>query len=60
MNAEDKKALAEIIKNYPIRDVLDTLTEVINDQIDELVDLNAGESGMVKEMSIVAHHLELL
>jgi hypothetical protein len=59
MNTEDKKLLAELVRNYPIHDVMDSLKETIKNQIDELVDLNAGHSGMVKEMSRVAYHLEI-
>lgn len=59
MNAQDKLALALIVKDYPITEVLDALQEAINNQIDDLVDLELGHSGMVKEMSLVAHHLEI-
>ena len=59
MRLEDKKLLAGLVLNYPIHDVIDALREVIDDQIDELVDLNGGRSGMVKEMSRVAYHLEI-
>lgn len=56
---KDKKALAAMVLEYPIHDVLDALTEAINNQVDELVDMNAGHSGMVKEMTRVAHHLDI-
>lgn len=59
MLEDDKKLLAKLVHEYPIHDVLDALTQVIETQIDELVDLNAGHSGMVKEMTRVVHHLEL-
>jgi hypothetical protein len=57
MNSQDKLALALIVKDYPIIEVLDALQEAIENQIDELVDLESGHSGMTKEMSLVAHHL---
>lgn len=59
MDLLDKKQLASIVRNYPINDVLDALQEVIEEQIDELVDVNLGHSGMVKKMSLIAHHLSL-
>jgi hypothetical protein len=59
MRLEDKKLLAELVRNYPIHDVMDVLKEVIDDQVDELVDLDRGHSGMVKEMVRVAYHLEI-
>jgi len=59
MNAHDKLALALIVKDYPITEVLDTLQEVIEDQIDDLVDLELGHSDMIKEMSLVAFHLKI-
>lgn len=59
MKTEDKKALANIVLNYPIHDVLDALKEAIDNQVDDMVDLNAGHSGMVKEMSRVSYHLEI-
>lgn len=59
MNFRDRKLLAELVANYPIHDVVDTLKKVIDHQIDELVDLDKGHSGMVKEMSRVSFHLEI-
>jgi hypothetical protein len=59
MNALDKIQLSLIVKDYPIIEVLDALQEAINNQVDELVDLEMGHSDMVKEMSLVAHHLEI-
>lgn len=59
MNAQDKLALALIVKDYPIIEVLDALQEAIENQIDELVDLESGHSGMTKEMSLVAFHLKI-
>lgn len=59
MNTPDKEKLAFLVKEYPIVDVLDSLQEVIENQINELVDMEKGHSGMVKEMSLVAHHLNI-
>jgi hypothetical protein len=59
MNEQDKKVLAELVRNYPIHNLLDVFQEIIENQVDELVDMNAGHSGMVKEMNRVAHHLAI-
>ena len=59
MNANDKLALALIVKDYPIIEVLDALQEAIENQVDELVDQEMGHSDMTKEMSLVAFHLEI-
>lgn len=59
MNAEDKKMLAILVSNYDIHDILDTMSEVIGNQIDKLVDMNYGHASMVKELNRVAHHLDI-
>ena len=59
MDALDKEKIALLVKNYPIEDVLDALQEAVEKQVDELVDMNLGHSGMVKEMTLVAHHLSI-
>jgi predicted RecB family endonuclease len=59
MDELGKKLLADLVREYPINDLLIALQEAIDNQVDQLVDANAGHSGMVKEMSRVAHHLAI-
>lgn len=59
MDTLDKEKMAYLVKNYPISDVLDLLQETIENQINDLVDLNIGHADIVKDMSVVAHHLSL-
>lgn len=59
MNLKEKEQLALLVKEYPIHHVLDALQEAIENQINDLVDLNLGSSGMVKEMTRVVHHLSI-
>jgi hypothetical protein len=60
MDELDKQYLIGLVRDYPIYILLDNLQQAIENQIDELVDVNLGHSGMVKEMSLVAHHLAIL
>ena len=59
MDKLDQETLALLVKDYPIHEVLDALQEAIENQVNELVDLGMSDSGMVKEMNRVAHHLSI-
>lgn len=59
MDALDKEKIALLVRDYPVTEVLDALQEAIENQANELVDMNLGHSGMVKEMVLVAHHLSI-
>ena len=60
MNALDKKLLADMVRDYPIHDLLDVLRDTIEAQVDELVDVNEGHPpSITKEMSRVAYHLSI-
>jgi hypothetical protein len=58
MEAQDKAALAKIIKEYPIREWYRELEKAIYDQEDYLVD--HGMNDKVKPLSLVAWHLSLI
>lgn len=59
MNTEDRKTLRALVKNYPIHDLIHSLQEAIENQVDELVDINAGHAPMTKELTRVAWHLSI-
>lgn len=59
MDELGKKLLADLVREYHIHDLLTALQETIESQVNDLVDMNVGHSGMAKEMSRVAHHLAI-
>lgn len=58
MEAQDKSVLVEMVKEYPIQDIVKALKEAVANRIDELIDL--GLNDKAKEMNLVAWHLNLL
>ena len=58
MEARDKAALVEMVKEYPIQDIMEVLKEAVGDRIDELIDLELNDKA--KEMNSVYWNLLLL
>lgn len=59
MDILDNQKIYLLVKDYPIGDVLTALQAAIDKRTNELVDLNDGHSDVVKELSVVAHHLSI-
>jgi hypothetical protein len=58
MDAQDKAALINIIREYPVQEVVAELLETVEEREDELVD--QGLSDKAKPLSLVAWHLGML
>lgn len=60
MDEMDKKALAKLVHEYHIHDLLDALAETIENEVDTLVDEHEGHPyPITKEMIRVVHHLDI-
>lgn len=59
MEDQDLAILTQLVKDYPIRDIMKALGKVVATQADELSDLDLGHSGLVKELSLAAWHLSI-
>jgi hypothetical protein len=57
MEDRDLAILAQLVKEYPVQDILEALEKIVSEQADELVDSGYGHSEMAKELTLAAWHL---
>jgi hypothetical protein len=59
MEDRDLAILAQLVKEYPVQNIMEALEKVVSTQADELVDSGYGHSEMAKELTLAAWHLHL-